>query len=169
MSEATTNESDWLNIRESPSEAVPAYVLARRYRQWFLDTWDTTRCGPIRDCVRAPGGMGSCRYVARDAAHKRMAAALHSGQKLPFEHHGLQRRDVHRMLEVGRLLGQTQPVDVVNTFLGAHDFPPDLPQPIDWFAYAAGLDPEFGEMLAEAGAPGAVLAIVTALLSIALL
>lgn len=46
----------------------PAYVLARHYRQWFLDTWGTTQCGPIRDCVRAPGGTGSCRYVARDAA-----------------------------------------------------------------------------------------------------
>ena len=31
-----------------------------------------------------------------------------------------------RMLEVGRLLGRTGPVDVVNTFLGAHDFPPEL-------------------------------------------
>ena len=28
-------------------------------------------------------------------------------------------------------------------------FPPDLPQPIDWFAYADGPNPEFGEMLAE--------------------
>lgn len=27
--------------------------------------------------------------------------------------------------------------------------PPDLPQPIDWFAYAEGPNPEFGEMLAE--------------------
>ncbi len=33
-----------------------------------------------------------------------------------------------RMLEVGRRLGQRGPVDVVNTFLGAHDFPPELPR-----------------------------------------
>ncbi len=33
-----------------------------------------------------------------------------------------------RMLEVGRRLGERGPVDVVNTFLGAHDFPPELPR-----------------------------------------
>jgi imidazolonepropionase len=33
-----------------------------------------------------------------------------------------------RMLEAGRQLGQAGPVDVVNTFLGAHDFPPELPR-----------------------------------------
>jgi hypothetical protein len=55
--------------RDQTQEAdQPAYVLARRYRTWFLDTWGTTQCGPIRDCVRAPGGTGSCRYTARDAA-----------------------------------------------------------------------------------------------------
>jgi imidazolonepropionase len=42
--------------------------------------------------------------------------------------YGLNVTDELRMLEAGRLLGQTQPVDVVNTFLGAHDFPPDLPR-----------------------------------------
>ncbi len=31
-----------------------------------------------------------------------------------------------RMLEAGRRLGQRGPIDVVNTFLGAHDFPPEL-------------------------------------------
>jgi imidazolonepropionase len=41
--------------------------------------------------------------------------------------YGLNVADELRMLEVGRLLGQAQPVDVVNTFLGAHDFPADLP------------------------------------------
>lgn len=42
--------------------------------------------------------------------------------------YGLNVADELRMLEVGRLLGRTQPVDIVNTFLGAHDFPPEIPR-----------------------------------------
>ncbi len=42
--------------------------------------------------------------------------------------YGLNVTDELRMLEVGRRLGETGPVDVVNTFLGAHDFPPELPR-----------------------------------------
>ncbi len=39
--------------------------------------------------------------------------------------YGLTVADEIRMLEVGRRLGQLGPADVVNTFLGAHDFPPE--------------------------------------------
>ena len=42
--------------------------------------------------------------------------------------YGLNTADELRMLEVGRLLDRAGPVDVVNTFLGAHDFPPDAPR-----------------------------------------
>jgi imidazolonepropionase len=42
--------------------------------------------------------------------------------------YGLNVADEIRMLEAGRRLGQMGPPDVVNTFLGAHDFPPDLPR-----------------------------------------
>ena len=42
--------------------------------------------------------------------------------------YGLNVADELRMLEAGRRLGELGPVDVVNTFLGAHDFPPELPR-----------------------------------------
>ncbi len=42
--------------------------------------------------------------------------------------YGLTVADELRMLAVGRRLGEMGPADVVNTFLGAHDFPPDLPR-----------------------------------------
>jgi imidazolonepropionase len=42
--------------------------------------------------------------------------------------YGLNVIDELRMLEVGRQLGEMGPVDVVNTLLGAHDFPPELPR-----------------------------------------
>lgn len=40
--------------------------------------------------------------------------------------YGLTLADELRMLEVGRRLGEMVPADVINTFLGAHDFPPEL-------------------------------------------
>lgn len=40
--------------------------------------------------------------------------------------YGLTVTDELRMLEAARCLGQAGPVDVVSTFLGAHDFPPEL-------------------------------------------
>jgi imidazolonepropionase len=42
--------------------------------------------------------------------------------------YGLTTTDELRMLEVARILGKTTPVDVVSTFLGAHDFPRDMPR-----------------------------------------
>lgn len=42
--------------------------------------------------------------------------------------YGLNVADELRMLEVNQLLTRTQPVDIVNTFLGAHDFPPEIPR-----------------------------------------
>jgi imidazolonepropionase len=40
--------------------------------------------------------------------------------------YGLTTEGEMKMLEVGRRLGSTQPVDLLNTFLGAHDFPPEM-------------------------------------------
>ncbi len=42
--------------------------------------------------------------------------------------YGLTTADELRMLEVGRMLNRAGPADVVNTFLGAHDFLPDRPR-----------------------------------------
>lgn len=61
--------------------------------------------------------------------------------------YGLKTADELRMLEVGRRVGQAQPVDIVNTFLGAHDFPPDLPR-------ARYIDMVIHEMLPEVSARG---------------
>jgi imidazolonepropionase len=41
--------------------------------------------------------------------------------------YGLTVTDELRMLEAARRLGETGPVDIINTFLGAHDFPPEVP------------------------------------------
>jgi len=40
--------------------------------------------------------------------------------------YGLNLAEEIKMLEVNRVLQSTQPVDIVSTFLGAHDFPPDV-------------------------------------------
>ncbi len=42
--------------------------------------------------------------------------------------YGLTTADEIRMLEAARQLGASGPVDVVSTFLGAHDFPPEMPR-----------------------------------------
>jgi imidazolonepropionase len=42
--------------------------------------------------------------------------------------YGLTLADELKLLRVNRRLAAAQPVDVVSTFLGAHDFPPDLPR-----------------------------------------
>jgi C_GCAxxG_C_C family probable redox protein len=44
------------------------YQLATRYRELFADEFGTTCCGPLRDQVQAPGGLGSCSFVAERAA-----------------------------------------------------------------------------------------------------
>ena len=40
--------------------------------------------------------------------------------------YGIRWEDELKQLRVNRRLGQAQPVDVVSTFLGAHDFPPEI-------------------------------------------
>jgi hypothetical protein len=39
-----------------------------RYRERFAAEFGTTLCGPLRDQVRSPGGLGSCSLVAERAA-----------------------------------------------------------------------------------------------------
>jgi C_GCAxxG_C_C family probable redox protein len=55
--------------RSGPKEDdEPAYQLAARYRELFGKEFGTTCCGPLRDQVHAPGGWGSCSFVAERAA-----------------------------------------------------------------------------------------------------
>jgi len=42
--------------------------------------------------------------------------------------YGLSLIEEIKMLEINRVLQSAQPVDIVSTFLGAHDFPPDAPR-----------------------------------------
>ncbi len=45
-----------------------AFQLASRYRERFAAEFATTLCGPLRDQVRSPEGLGSCSLVAERAA-----------------------------------------------------------------------------------------------------
>jgi len=49
-------------------EDKPALELAARYRERFLAELGETRCGPLRQRVHAPGGLGSCSVVVERAA-----------------------------------------------------------------------------------------------------
>jgi C_GCAxxG_C_C family probable redox protein len=52
----------------SREDDQPAFQLASSYRQRFAAEFGTTRCGPLREQVHAPGGLGSCSFVAQSAA-----------------------------------------------------------------------------------------------------
>jgi C_GCAxxG_C_C family probable redox protein len=52
----------------SHEDDQPAFQLATRYRRLFAEEFGTTRCAPLRDQVHAPGGLGSCSFVAQRAA-----------------------------------------------------------------------------------------------------
>ena len=45
-----------------------ALELATRYRERFAAQLGTTRCGPLRQGVHAPGGLGSCSLVVERGA-----------------------------------------------------------------------------------------------------
>ncbi|MDH7486157.1 MAG: C-GCAxxG-C-C family protein [Anaerolineae bacterium] len=55
--------------RNSPAEdAQSAYELAARYRERFLAEFGSTRCQDVYEQMHAPGGLGSCSFVAERAA-----------------------------------------------------------------------------------------------------
>jgi C_GCAxxG_C_C family probable redox protein len=45
-----------------------ARALAARYRERFLAELGYTQCSPLREQVKAPGGMGSCAELVERAA-----------------------------------------------------------------------------------------------------
>jgi C_GCAxxG_C_C family probable redox protein len=59
---ALHGRSDWR------ADDKPVFELAASYRQRFAAEFGTTRCGPLREQVNAPGGLGSCSLVAERAA-----------------------------------------------------------------------------------------------------
>ena len=67
--------------------------------------------------------------------------------------YGIRLADELKQLRVNRRLGKAQPVDVVSTFLGAHDFPPetDREDPVARQAYVKELIEEMIPRVAEDG------------------
>lgn len=55
--------------RNSPEEDDRSvYDLAARYRERFLAEFGSTRCRDVYEQMHAPGGPGSCSFVAERAA-----------------------------------------------------------------------------------------------------
>ena len=79
----------------------------------------------IQATVRMTRAASTAALV--DSAAARLAGMFRAGTTTVEvkSGYGLNVADELRMLEAGRRLGQIQPVDVLNTFLGAHDFPPE--------------------------------------------
>jgi C_GCAxxG_C_C family probable redox protein len=46
----------------------PAMALSARFRERFLAELGHTQCAPLRELVRAPGGLDSCAELVRRAA-----------------------------------------------------------------------------------------------------
>ena len=67
--------------------------------------------------------------------------------------YGIRLADELKQLRVNQRLGQAQPVDVVSTFLGAHDFPPEIDRedPLARQAYIRELIEEMIPRVAEGG------------------
>lgn len=85
-----------------------------------------------------PTGIQATMSMTRAASNEELAASTEARLAGMFRAgtttveiksgYGLNVADELRMLEVNQLLARTQPVDIVNTFLGAHDFPPEIPR-----------------------------------------
>lgn len=65
-----------------------------------------------------------------DSAYSRLDRMLRCGTTTleSKSGYGLSTNAELSLLRVNRQLGQTHPVDIISTFLGAHDFPPEQPQ-----------------------------------------
>jgi imidazolonepropionase len=63
-----------------------------------------------------------------DAAMDRLACMLHHGTTTVESKsgYGINRPSEFKMLRVNQRLKKAQPIDIVSTFLGAHDFPPEI-------------------------------------------
>ncbi len=82
----------------------------------ILATVNATRAASADDLTAAAADR-----LGRMLAHGTTTVESKSG-------YGLTLADELKLLEVNRRLSRLQPVDVVSTFLGAHDFPPELPR-----------------------------------------
>jgi imidazolonepropionase len=93
-----------------------AEVKAMGIPTGILATVAMTRAASVEELTTAAADR-----LRRMLAHGTTTVESKSG-------YGLTLADELKMLEVNRRLRQQQPVDIVSTFLGAHDFPPEMPR-----------------------------------------
>ena len=105
---------------------------AHEYSAIVTDSLDALKAGGVPTGILATVGMTRAESVEEltASASLRLEAMLRHGTTTVESKtgYGLSALDEAKMLEVNRRLQELQPVDVVSTFLGAHDLPPDLPR-----------------------------------------
>jgi imidazolonepropionase len=86
---------------------------------------------------------GSTAQVLEKSAMQRLGQMLRHGTTTVESKsgYGLNVENELQLLQVNRRLQQSQPLDIVSTFLGAHDFPPETPSPALPGYPGAGDDP----------------------------
>jgi imidazolonepropionase len=82
----------------------------------------------IQATVAATRAAPACELVA--SAQQRLRGMLRHGTTTVEikSGYGLTLESELKMLRVNRQLGSCQPVEIISTFLGAHDFPPEIPR-----------------------------------------
>jgi imidazolonepropionase len=85
-----------------------------------------------------PSGIPATVAITRAASLEQLTESASQRLRRMLQHgtttvesksgYGLSLAQETKLLEVNRRLAAVQPVDVVSTFLGAHDFPPDVPR-----------------------------------------
>lgn len=82
--------------------------------------------------IGIPASIRMTRETTEDELFKsamdRLVRMLHHGTTTVESKsgYGINRRDELKMLRVNHRLAAAQPIDIVSTFLGAHDFPPEI-------------------------------------------
>ncbi|MGB3905095.1 MAG: imidazolonepropionase, partial [Anaerolineae bacterium] len=90
------------------------------------------------EALGIPTGIQATVAMTRAESADELRASAAARLRRMFQHgtttvesksgYGLSLAEETKQLEVNRRLQSSQPVDVVSTFLGAHDFPPDVPR-----------------------------------------
>ncbi len=116
-----------------------------------------TRSGAEVARMGIPTGILATVGMTRAASDEALLSSAAARIESMFRHgtttveiksgYGLTAADELRMLRVARVLGASGPADVVTTFLGAHDFPPETP-------HERYIDALVSEMIPEAGRQG---------------
>lgn len=97
-----------------------------------------TRSAAEVAALRIPAGIQASMAMTRRASNEELLQSAAGRAAGMLRHgtttvevksgYGLTTADEIRMLEAARQLDTVVPIDVVSTFLGAHDFPPEMPR-----------------------------------------